>query len=55
MLPTVQRPVLMPIPIAIGVHHDLATNTVVAHHASTMLHDLLKDQLQNHLNAFHFV
>jgi hypothetical protein len=36
-------------------HHDVATNTVLTPDANTVLHDLLKDQLTNQHNGFHFV
>jgi hypothetical protein len=37
------------------LHHDVATNAVIAADANTVLHDLLKNQLLHHLSDFHFL
>src|SRR3984893_17891225 len=37
------------------LHHDVATNAVIAADANTVLHGLLKNQLPQHLSDFHFL
>jgi hypothetical protein len=36
------------------VHHDVGTNPVIAADANTVLHDLFKNQLLQHVSDFHF-